>query len=419
MMGRTMFRWLDRPDLLAALTIIASVIWAAISLAESGSLLHLLPAVVTVVLVSIAVTVRRRTALDIRTSILPRWFIPVILLAAAAGGVAVSTDAAVAALVMASPAMAILALPAAFEVGVRRAKSAGIRLDDLRTINAATRVDTLVLEKDGTLTTGGLTVISVDPHDPDNDRNIRWFAGALEKASDHRVGQAIAELSAQGRLDGVEVEAGRGIRGSVDRHPVRVGSSSWLGVTLPATIWTAVGVEVDGRSLGTITVADKVRPDVAKDVAQLTALGLEVVLVSSDTVERTRHVADLANVSTIHAECSPDDVSRLVTTLTEQGRRVATVGTAHVGGTELTISAAEGARDGPTIVADDCSPARVADALRIARATATRIDQARRITIGLGLLGAAVAASGVLGPAPAAGVAVVFLGIVAAAATHR
>lgn len=411
-------RWFTVPNLLASLTIMASTVWAVVTVVDGGPPSHALPAAATGVLVAGADHVRRRSGLDPHMQVLPRWFVPILLVLAATSGVAVNTGAAVAGLVMATPAAAILAAPVAFGVGARRARSAGILLGDLGTIDAATRVDTLVLEKDGTLTTGDLTVISVDPDDPDHDRNIRWFAGALEKASEHRVGRAIAELSAPGRLDGVEVVPGQGIRGSVDRHPVRVGSPAWVGVHPPDTIWTAVGVEVDGRPLGTITVADDVRPDVATDVARVAGLGLDVILVSADTLERTRHVADLASVSTVHAVRGPADVPRLVNSLTEQGRRVATVGTSRVTGAQLTISSVDEAGDGPTIIAEDCSPARVADALQIARGTAARITQARRVSVVLSLLGAAVGATGVAGPVIAAAVATAIVGIVAIVATR-
>ena len=319
-------------------------------------------------------------------------------------------------LVMAVPAAALLSVPLAFATGSSRAKKAGVSITDLATLEAATVVDTRVLAQDGTVTTGDLTVVSVDPVEPDHDRNLRWFAGALAKASDHRVDRAVATLSARGQLTGVEVVDGVGVLGSVDRHPVRVGVPHWIGIEAAPTIWTTVGVEVDGRTLGSITVADDVRPDLARDIGRLRSLGLELVLVSDDTDERTRHVADLAGIEAVHVTADPASVVR---DLVAAGRRVATVGLARSDGASLGITVAAGLDDSPasTIVADDCSPARVADAITLARRTAARIRRVRTITAVLGIVGAAVAATGVAGPVIAAAVAAGVCVVAAAIAT--
>lgn len=412
--------WLVGPDPLAGLTVVVSVAWAVASLVDGRSAVDAVPAATTVVLVVVAALVRARSGLPPRTPVLPAWFVPVVLLGAAAAAVGWGVvdrpvDGAgvgVAALVAASPAAAMLAVPLAFRTGTSRAARSGVRLADLDSAEATVIVDTLVLAKDGTVTTGDLTVVSVDPVEPDHDRNLRWFAGALAKASDQRVARAVATLSARGRLTDVEVLDGLGVQGSVDRHPVRVGSPQWIGFKAEPTIWTTVGVEVDGRRLGSITVADDVRPDLARDVARLRDLGLDLVLVSSDSEERTQHVARLAGIRTVHLT---DDAASLVRDLARSGRHVATVGLAPGAGEVLALSTTDGTRS--TVVVDDCSPARVADAISLGRAMVGRTRRAQPATAALGVVGLAVAATGVGGPVVAAAVAVCVVGAGALVAT--
>jgi Cu+-exporting ATPase len=399
--------WLVGPDLLVGLTVVVSVAWAVASLLDGRSALDAVPAATTVALVIVAALVRARSGLPPRTPVLPAWFVPVVLLGAAAAAVVRGVvdrpvDGAgvgVAALVAAGPAAAMLAVPLAFRTGTSRAARSGVRLADLDSVEATAVVDTLVLAKDGTVTTGDLTVVSVDPVEPDHDRNLRWFAGALAKASDQRVERAVATLSARGRLTDVEVLDGLGVQGSVDRHPVRVGSPQWIGFEAEPTIWTTVGVEVDGRRLGSITVADDVRPDLVRDVGRLRALGLDLVLVSTDSEERTTHVARLADIQTIHLT---EDAASVVRELARSGRHVATAGLTPGAGEVLALSTTAGEHS--TLVVDDCSPSRVADAISLGRTTTGRIRRARIVTSALGLAGLAVAATGLGGPLAAAAV---------------
>lgn len=400
-------RWLALPDLLVSLTIVAATVWAMVTIVDGRSVAHVLPATITAVLAAGAEIVRSRNGLDAGAPVLPLWFVPSVLIVSAAGaivwGVAEGSGSGaqvgVAVLVMASPAAAILAVPVAFATGASRARAQGIELGGLGTLEASTRVDTLVLEKDGTVTTGDLTVVAVEPVEPDHDRNLRWFAGALEKASDHPVGRAVATLSARGRLTDVEVVDGHGIRGSVDRHPVRVGSPEWIGIEPRPTIWTTVGVEVDGRTLGSVTVADDVRPDLARDIGQLKALGLDVVLVSADTEERTRHVARLAGISRHHGGCDAGRTAEVVRSLSDAGSVVAIAGTPDAGRAALTFATTTlPSTTGPTIVVEDLSPFRLRRAVEAARATASRVARVRLGAAVFCTVGVAAALTGVAGP---------------------
>lgn len=419
-------RWLTSPDLLMSLTILAAYAWSLLAIVDGRSPTHVLPTVVTAILASVAASARSRSRLDLETTAVPFWFVPAVLLSAAAGaitwaaadGAATGGRVGVATLVMAGPAAIALASPLAYHSGARRARAAGVRLEGLDALSAANRVDTLVLQKDGTVTTGDLTVVAVDPVDPDHDRNLRWFAGALEKASDHRVGKAVATLSARGQLSDVEVVDGHGIQGSVDRHPVRVGSPAWIGIETAPTIWTTVGVEVDGRALGSITVADDVRADLAGEVSRLSDLGLHLVLVSADTDERTRHVAGLAGIETSHSGCTPDAMQRIVRDLADEGRTVATAGVVEPTGAPLAFTA-DGSQSspGPALVLEDVSPASVRRALQTARSVHHRVHRAGHGAVALGLLGAAAGLTGVAGPLAAAITAAVSAVLTAVIAT--
>jgi Cu+-exporting ATPase len=407
--------WLVVPDLLVGVTVLASVAWGVVALLDGRSPVAAVPAATTIVLAVAGFLVRSRSGLPARSPVLPTWFVPLVLVAAAGAaigwGVAESpldgASVGVATLVAAGPATAMLAAPLAFRTGASRAVGSGVHITDLDSLDTATVVDTLVLSKDGTVTTGDLTVVSVDPVEPDHDRNLRWFAGALAKASDRRIERAVATLSARGRLtDVIEVD-GHGVQGSVDRHPVRVGSPQWIGFEAEPTIWTTVGVEVDGRRLGSITVADDVRPDLVRDVGRLRSLGLDLVLVSADTEERSRHVAELAGIETVHVT---SDAGAVVRELMASGHRVATVGLPPVDIADLAVTTTDGAGV-PSIVVDDCSPARVADALTLARATSGRIRRARTVATTLGLVGVLAAVTGLVTPVIAAAVAVAMLAV--------
>lgn len=340
----------------------------------------------------------------------PAWLTPVVLGLAVAAGAAwlalddasAATAVAVSVLAASSPAASVLATPLALVVARQRLRGFGVALSDADAVVAMERVRAVVLEKDGTVTTGRLRVVSVDPVEPDHDRNLRWFAGALEHASDHRIGQAISALAMTGRLSQVEQLPGRGIRGSVDRHPVRVGAPDWLGMDVPDGLWTTVGVEVDARALGTITVADDVRLDAADGVAALRRLGLEVTLLSSDRHDRTLDVADQVGIDDVHAGL--DAAARASVIETVAGRKAAPQeGALLVAGTAAPSAASV---DVVRLGLEDLDVSRVARAVEAARSTTSRARRARAVALGLGLLGAVAATTGFLAPWGAAGVAV-------------
>lgn len=187
----------------------------------------------------------------------------------------------------------------------------------------AARVDTVVLDRWGTVTTGRQKVTSVEPLDPDHLRNLRWFAGALEHEAEGRLARAVARLSPRGRVADFAVVPGCGVKGAVDRHPVRVGRPSWVGMTERTDHGTVLGVELDGRPLGYLVVGDELREDATTSVAALVAAGVTPVLVSDDTARNTEHLAGACGIERWHPEIAPEKRERLVAELQEQGRTVA------------------------------------------------------------------------------------------------
>ncbi|SDE22171.1 HAD family hydrolase [Nocardioides lianchengensis] len=199
------------------------------------------------------------------------------------------------------------------------------------------QVQTLVLDPLTSLTTGHLVVTDVQPTDPDHERNLRWFAGALAHSYDDPVGHALAKLAGRGRVTDVAQEPGRGIRGSVDRHPVRVGEPAWIGhdETLEqATVGTMVAVEVDHRPLGRITVADEVRADACRQLERLRTIGTPPVLVSPGSEEAVARVARLAASTVWHAATDP---ARVADDLAAGGATVGLVRTEPDGTTTLVV----------------------------------------------------------------------------------
>ncbi|KAB2807176.1 cation-translocating P-type ATPase [Pimelobacter simplex] len=317
-------------------------------------------------------------------------------------------------LVAALPGVFAYAAPVTLWVVRARARAAGVFLDDRRALAVGPRVDTVLLDRWGTVTTGQLRVVAIDPVEPDHERNLRWFAGALGHASDDPVGRAIARLSSRGKLSQVQRHHGGGISGSVDRHPVRLGSPEWLGMQPRNGVGVTVGVQVDARPIGYITVADDVRPHAAEGVERLRADQVEPVLVSDDTEGNTRQLADTCGIEHWYAATPADQREQLVDEHRRRGRVVAVASPTPVPHADLTLSDAASTQ-GIRLV--DLDVGRVATALALTRSAARATVRSRRTGIVLGLAGVGLAAASVLSLPLAIGYAVVACGIVAVVAS--
>jgi P-type Cu+ transporter len=283
-------------------------------------------------------------------------FVPiVILLAAGTLGfwlTAARTDrattaftAAVAVLIIACPCALGLATPTALMVGTGRGAQLGILIKGPEVLESTRRVDTIVLDKTGTVTTGRMTLIDIVPAGTNTVDDVARLAGSLEDASEHPIAQAI---SAGARARGVALTAvesftstqGLGVRGVVDGHAVVVGRERYLADwslqlddTLRAASQTAqslghtpVFVGWDGQVGGMVVVADTVKDDAADVIADLRKLGLRPILLTGDNKRAAQHVASQLGIDEVIAEVLPAEKFDVIRRLQAEGCVVAMVG---------------------------------------------------------------------------------------------
>ncbi|KIP51982.1 heavy metal translocating P-type ATPase [Leucobacter komagatae] len=281
-------------------------------------------------------------------------FVPIVIMVAAItlGGwlgagfpVSAAFTAAVAVLVIACPCALGLATPTALLVGTGRGAQMGVLIKGPEVLESTRKVDTVVLDKTGTVTTGKMTLVDVVT-EPGTDRaDLIRFAGALEDASEHPIAQAIAKGATQevGTLPEVEGFAnleGKGVQGVVDGHAVLVGRESllaeWslqLSPALAATKAraegegkTVVAVGWDGQARGILIVADTVKPSSVEAIKRLKALGLSPILLTGDNGAVARHIAAEVGIDEVIAEVLPKDKVDVVVRLQQQGKVVAMIG---------------------------------------------------------------------------------------------
>ncbi len=259
----------------------------------------------------------------------------------AGGGVTAAFTAAVSVLIIACPCALGLATPTALMVGTGRGAQLGILIKGPEVLESTRRVDTILLDKTGTVTTGAMTVHEVVAADGESADDVRRLAAALESASEHPIGRAIADTGSP--LPAVEDFANReglGVQGIVDGHAVVVGRprllEEWaqhLSPALAAAVdraqgegYTPVAVGWDGQARGVIVVGDTIKPTSARAVAELRELGLTPVLLTGDNEAAARHVAGQVGIDTVVADVLPADKVAEVQRLQSAGKVVAMVG---------------------------------------------------------------------------------------------
>ncbi|MFK3833660.1 heavy metal translocating P-type ATPase [Microbacterium sp. NPDC087868] len=278
-------------------------------------------------------------------------FVPIVLVIAlgtlvtwfAVGASAtMAFTAAVAVLVIACPCALGLATPTALLVGTGRGAQLGILIKGPEVLESTRAVDTVVLDKTGTVTRGAMSLVDVIV-EPGADRTrLLRLAGALEAASEHPIGRAIAqaaeaEAGTLPAVDGFVNHPGIGVEGVVDGHRVRVGRAAmFAGATSTRDHAihgsheeagrTVVTVDWDGAVRGVLVVADAVRPTSAAAVVQLKALGLTPVLLTGDNAAVARHIAREVGIDEVIAEVLPAQKAEVVARLQGEGRTVAMVG---------------------------------------------------------------------------------------------
>ncbi|GAA3539109.1 carbonate dehydratase [Aeromicrobium flavum] len=263
------------------------------------------------------------------------WFVPGVIVIAAvtllvwllvAPGVG-AFEAAVAVLIIACPCALGLATPTALMVGTGRGAQLGILIKGPQILESTRAVDTIVLDKTGTITTGTMTVSHVDPVRGVDEDELRRLAAAVESPSEHPVARAIAALHPGTPVTDFRNHPGQGVEGLVEGHRVRAGRPSWIGARDRADrTGTVIAVSRDDRVLGTITVADRVKDSSRQAVADLRRLGLEPILLTGDNERVAAAVAEEVGIDRVHAEVTPQDKLDVVRALRDEGRVVAMVG---------------------------------------------------------------------------------------------
>ncbi|MEU9778415.1 MULTISPECIES: heavy metal translocating P-type ATPase [unclassified Streptomyces] len=361
-------------------------------------------------------------------------FVPVVIALSVAtlgfwlgngAGLTAAFTAAVAVLIIACPCALGLATPTALMVGTGRGAQLGILIKGPEVLETTRAVDTVVLDKTGTVTTGRMELLAVRTAGAvDADRALR-LAGALEHASEHPVARAVASAAAErtGPLPAPEDFAnvpGLGVRGTVEGHALLVGRPRLLeqqGIDLPAALAearaaaeaggrTAIAVAWDGEARALLEVADAVKDTSAEAVRRLRALGLTPLLLTGDNRAVAEAVAAEVGIEEVVAEVMPEDKVDVVRRLQEEGRTVAMVGDgvndaaalaqADLGlamgtGTDAAIEAGD-----LTLVRGDLTAA--ADAIRLARRTLATIRTNLFWAFAYNVAALPLAAAGLLNP---------------------
>jgi Cu+-exporting ATPase len=360
-------------------------------------------------------------------------FVPIVIALAVAtlgwwvgtgNGWTAAFTAAVAVLIIACPCALGLATPTALLVGTGRGAQLGILIKGPEVLESTRRVDTIVLDKTGTVTTGRMTLVATLAVEGQDDSELLTRAAAVEAASEHPIAQAIAKAGAERTplplVTGFKNLEGLGVTGTVDGHRVLVGRPQLLrehGYLIPADIeqaltaaqqsgQTAVVAGWDGQVRGILAVADAIKPTSREAITALRGLGLTPVLLTGDNETVARAVAADVGIDEVIAEVLPAGKVDVVARLQDQGKVVAMVGDgvndaaalaqADLGlamgtGTDVAIEASD-----LTLVRGDLLAA--ADAIRLSRRTLRIIKSNLFWAFAYNVAALPLAAAGLLNP---------------------
>jgi Cu+-exporting ATPase len=361
-------------------------------------------------------------------------FVPIVILIAigtigfwlgAGEGSAFAFTAAVAVLIIACPCALGLATPTALLVGTGRGAQLGLLIKGPEVLESTRRVDTIVLDKTGTVTAGQMTLTAVHTAAGVEREKALLLVGALENGSEHPIARAIAaaaeaEHGTLPTVEGFVNRDGLGAEGTVDGRTIVVGRPSLLadrGLTIPEELaaarreaesggWTAVMAGWEGEARAVFVIADAPKPSSAGAVARLRALGLRPVLLTGDNRTTAESVAREVGIDEVIAEVLPGEKAAVVKRLQDEGRVVAMVGDgvndapalaqADLGlaigtGTDVAIEASD-----LTLVSGDLNAA--ADAIRLSRRTLGTIRGNLFWAFGYNLAALPLAVVGLLNP---------------------
>jgi Cu+-exporting ATPase len=362
-------------------------------------------------------------------------FVPIVILLAVATlavwlavGAAVGTAfaAAVAVLIIACPCALGLATPTALLVGTGRGAQLGILIKGPEVLESTRRVDTVLLDKTGTITTGTMALVDVLPVAGENADDVLRRAAAVEGFSEHPVAAAVTTGARQWLRDVPPVTdfrsvQGQGVQGVVNGTTVLVGRPAWLAgqwsLSLPETLRavstqreahgrTVIAVAWDGQVRGLLSVADTVKPSSAEAVRMLRGLGLTPVLLTGDNEAVARCVAAEVGIETVIAGVLPEEKVEQVSRLQRHGRVVAMVGDGINDAAALAqadLGLAMGTGTDAAIEASDLTLVRgdlraAADAIRLSRRTLRTIKGNLCWAFGYNIAALPLAAMGLLNP---------------------
>ncbi|MFF1910544.1 heavy metal translocating P-type ATPase [Streptomyces sp. NPDC058239] len=341
-------------------------------------------------------------------------------------GLTAAFTAAVAVLIIACPCALGLATPTALMVGTGRGAQLGILIKGPEVLETTRRVDTIVLDKTGTVTTGRMTLLDVHTADGTDESDVLRLAGALEHSSEHPIAQAVAAGATErigGPLPAPEDfanVAGLGVQGVVEGHAVLVGREQLLAqweIHLPVELArqkaaaeaagrTAIAVAWDGEARAVLEVADAVKDTSAEAVERLRALGLTPILLTGDNRAVAEAVAAEVGIEKVYAEVMPEDKVDVVKDLQAQGRSVAMVGDGVNDAAALAqadLGLAMGTGTDAAIEAGDLTLVRgdlraAADAIRLSRKTLGTIRTNLFWAFAYNVAALPLAAAGLLNP---------------------
>ncbi|WP_172387895.1 cation-translocating P-type ATPase [Streptomyces sp. MNP-20] len=363
-------------------------------------------------------------------------FVPVVIALAVATlgfwlgngvGLTAAFTAAVAVLIIACPCALGLATPTALMVGTGRGAQLGILIKGPEVLESTRRVDTIVLDKTGTVTTGKMTLLATHVAEGTDERDVLRLAGALEHASEHPIAQAVAagasaEVGALPTPEDFANVAGLGVQGVVEGHAVLVGREQLLAewvIHLPADLKkakdaaeaagrTAIAVAWDGEARAVLEVADAVKETSPEAIRRLRELGLTPILLTGDNRAVAESVAAAVGIAPEHviAEVLPQEKVDVVKRLQGEGRSVAMVGDGVNDAAALAqadLGLAMGTGTDAAIEAGDLTLVRgdlraAADAIRLSRKTLGTIKSNLFWAFAYNVAALPLAAAGLLNP---------------------
>jgi Cu+-exporting ATPase len=283
------------------------------------------------------------------------WFVPTVIAVAivafAAWAVfgpeprfAYGLVAAVSVLIIACPCALGLATPMSIMVGVGRGAQAGVLIKNAEALERMEKIDTLVVDKTGTLTEGKPKVVAMTPAEGFDEAQVLRFAASVERGSEHPLAAAIVAAAAErnitlGTVRGFDAPAGKGVIGMVDGKRLALGNAKYLAELsidtssmaaeaerLRSEGATAVFLAVNGKPAGIIAIADPVKATTAAALKALAADGIRVVMLTGDNRTTAEAVANRLGITEVEAEVLPDQKSAVIEKLTREGRVVAMAG---------------------------------------------------------------------------------------------